>query len=239
MADNNDLPAYPLMFSSDQWSNKFSPFQGKPIPFPAQYQGVPTDAHGNPIQSYVDAQTAAAAAPRQASPVTLNSTPGDSGQWAVNNAIINGMQPTLRGAPDAGGRGAYTGYDISAKMAAMAANNAAYGTPTYSSQPIPGQPGYTHLVPSVSGGTGGGGGGANAGGGGGSPVNMSQAYLNALANPGHVSTPGATVAQSAPPSAQSGVLQQFLQNWQNRGQPTQGAGNYNNAGFFNALKGTV
>ena len=68
---------------------------------------------------------------------------------------------------------------------------------------------------------------------------MSAAYLNALANPGKVTTPGATVPQSAPPSASSGVLQQFLANWQNQGQPTTGAGNYNNKGFFDALQGMV
>ena len=71
------------------------------------------------------------------------------------------------------------------------------------------------------------------------PYDMNQAYLDALANPGKVTTPGATVAQSAPPSNQSGVLQQFLANWKNQGSPTQGAGNYNNSGFFNALKGMV
>jgi hypothetical protein len=68
---------------------------------------------------------------------------------------------------------------------------------------------------------------------------MSAAYLAALQNPGKVTTPGATVAQSAPPSAQSGVLQQFLQNWNQGGGQTQGAGNYNNKGFFNALQGMV
>lgn len=69
------------------------------------------------------------------------------------------------------------------------------------------------------------------------PVDMSQAYLNALANPGKVKTPGATVPQANLPSNSSGVLQQFLNNWQGGGGNTQGAGNYNNAGFFNALKG--
>ena len=42
--------------------------------------------------------------------------------------------------------------------------------------------------------------------------------------------------QSAPPSNQSGVLQQFLANWNKGGGQTQGAGNYNNSGFFNALQ---
>lgn len=71
------------------------------------------------------------------------------------------------------------------------------------------------------------------------PYDMNQAYLDALANPGKVTTPGATVAQSAPPSNQSGVLNQFLANWNKGGQQTQGAGNYNNRGFFDALQGQV
>ena len=71
------------------------------------------------------------------------------------------------------------------------------------------------------------------------PYDMGQAYLTALSNPGKVTTPGATVPQAAPPSANSGVLNQFLANWQGGGGQTQGAGNYNNSGFFNALKGMV
>jgi hypothetical protein len=65
---------------------------------------------------------------------------------------------------------------------------------------------------------------------------MNQAYLTALSNPGHVTTPGATVAQAPPPSAQSGVLQQFLQNW---GGNSKGAGNYDNSAFINSLRGMV
>jgi hypothetical protein len=64
---------------------------------------------------------------------------------------------------------------------------------------------------------------------------MNAAYLAALSNPGHVTTPGATVPQAPTPSGQSGVLQQFLANWK----PTTGAGNYNNQGFYNALQGQV
>ena len=68
------------------------------------------------------------------------------------------------------------------------------------------------------------------------PYDMNRAYLTALANPGHVTTPGATVAQAAPPSNQSGVLQQFLANW---GGNSKGAGNYDNSGFINSLRGMV
>ena len=68
-------------------------------------------------------------------------------------------------------------------------------------------------------------------------VNMNQAYLAALQNPGKVTTPGANVPQAQFPSQGSGVLQSFLQNWQQGGSKTQGAGNYNNAPFYAALQG--
>jgi hypothetical protein len=71
------------------------------------------------------------------------------------------------------------------------------------------------------------------------PPNMTQAYLSALQRPNYVTTPGANVAQAQPPSQQSNVLQQFLANWQQGGGNTQGAGNYNNKGFFNGLTGNV
>ena len=95
MADNKDIPAYPFMFSADQWLNKFSPFQGQPIPS-TQYSGVPTDALGRPIQSYLDAQSQAAAAaaaapPAQASPVTLNTNPV-TGTPLANNPYLTAQQ---------------------------------------------------------------------------------------------------------------------------------------------------
>jgi hypothetical protein len=51
--------------------------------------------------------------------------------------------------------------------------------------------------------------------------------LSLLANPGHVTTPGAQPAGPQGPS----VLQSFLAN----NQGGTGAGNYSNAGFFNTL----
>ena len=44
------------------------------------------------------------------------------------------------------------------------------------------------------------------------------------------------MAQSAPPSQQSNVLQNFLANWNGN---TKGAGNYDNSGFFGGLVGNV
>jgi hypothetical protein len=61
---------------------------------------------------------------------------------------------------------------------------------------------------------------------------MRQAYLDALANPGHVTTPGATVQPSAPLGTPS-VMDAFLA--KNKGSSTPGAGGYSNEGFFSTL----
>ena len=62
-----------------------------------------------------------------------------------------------------------------------------------------------------------------------------QQYLSLLANPGKVTTPGATVAQSAPPQSGSSVLQQFLAGFK----PAQsGPGSGFQQGFAKALKGS-
>ena len=60
---------------------------------------------------------------------------------------------------------------------------------------------------------------------------MNAAYKNALANPGHVTTPGATVPESQPITNQPSVLDQFLAS----NQGGAGAGNYNNQPFFDTL----
>jgi hypothetical protein len=62
------------------------------------------------------------------------------------------------------------------------------------------------------------------------PVDMRQAYLDALANPGHVTTPGATIQPSQPVGTPS-VMDSFLAN--NKGGT--GAGGYSNQGFFDTL----
>jgi len=197
-----NISPYPFQFDPSQWSNKYSPYAGVPLPSLAAYAGVPTDAHGNPIASYQQAQQAAAAAaaappapPVMPPSTTLNSSPAMATPSPVNS-LFYGMNP--------GGSGpgpAFGGTDPAFTPGAAPA--AATPPPA----PTPAGP------------------------------DMNQAYLAALANPGQVQTPGATVPQAPLPSGQSGVLQQFLQGWQNKGSPTTGAGNYNNAGFFNALQG--
>ena len=72
------------------------------------------------------------------------------------------------------------------------------------------------------------------------PVDMRQAYLDALSNPGKVNTPGAQMLPGTSPTgpqSQPSVLAQFLA--QHPGGGTTGAGGYSNQPFFatlNALK---
>jgi hypothetical protein len=65
-----------------------------------------------------------------------------------------------------------------------------------------------------------------------SPPDLRQAYLDALANPGHVTTPGANVPASQPLGVPS-VLSSFLA--AHPGGGGKGAGAYDNSGFFNTL----
>ena len=64
------------------------------------------------------------------------------------------------------------------------------------------------------------------------PIDMRQAYLDALSNPGKVTTPGANVPQASPLGSPS-VMNSFLA--ANPGGGGAGAGGYNNSGFFNTL----
>jgi len=217
MADSNIQP-YPLQFDSSQWLNKFSPLSGQSIPFPAQYRGTPTDAHGRPIQSYLDAQAAhdAWSAPpaTQAPPVTLNTSPYPS--LATMNSLqrtnaLAGLQPSGQAYPTSSGGTFGADALLNRQFAAFGS-----GTPAQSTA----APQAAAAAPT-------------------NPIDMNQAYLDALSNPGHVTTPGANVPQSPLPSNQSGVLQQFLANWQKGGGQTRGAGNYDNSGFFKALQGQV
>ena len=68
------------------------------------------------------------------------------------------------------------------------------------------------------------------------PIDMRQAYLDALSNPGKVTTPGAQMLPGTSPTgpqSQPSVLAQFLQ--QHPGGGTTGGGGYSNQGFFSTL----
>lgn len=211
MADNSaNIYPYPFQFDPSQWSNKYSPYNGVAIPA-TQYAGTPRDAFGNPIASYQQALAAQQPAAMPAS-TSLNSSPQSYAN--PNQGLINAIyQGGGQSGGGFGGQGSGTSVGNGALLTQLLMGGGG-GTPA--------QPTAAAAAPAAS-----------------SGPNMSQAYLQALANPGHISTPGATVAQAPTPTGQSNVLQQFLQNWQNKGSPTTGAGNYNNAGFYNALQGNV
>ena len=82
-------------------------------------------------------------------------------------------------------------------------------------------------------GTASGAGGTASGGGGTNPVDMRQAYLDALANPGHVETQGAAIPASQPLGSPS-VMASFLANNKGTG-PAPAGGGYSNQGFFDTL----
>lgn len=225
---SSDIKPYPLMFDPSQWANTYSGYAGKALPFMGQYSGGatgPTDAHGNPIQSYLDAQAAHDAwqPPAQtAPPTTLNTSAVSPGAGYFQTA-----GPSLALGSQIAPPGSQPGI-----QAAYGRNFAAFappaGTPLtpgsiYGGAALNGGQAARPAAPAPT-----------------NPIDMNAAYLQALSRPqgnNRMITPGATVPQANLPSGQSGVLQQFLQNWQGGGGNTQGAGNYNNKGFFAGLQG--
>ena len=231
-------------FDPSQFQNPYSLYNGQALPWPSQYAGTPTDAQGNPIQSFVQAQQAAqqaAPAPAPAAPaapapapgMTLNSSPlGPGGTESLAQMWnASGVGQPMNTYPNQYG---YAGPDLAAIGGAAPM---AVGAPS-----------------SFNGGGGNviGGGNVNYYGGGGAAPAQPQAAapaapaapafdsynaaLSALANPGKVTTPGATVPQSLTQyQPSSGVLQNFLANWKPQGGT--GPGSQFTQSFYNTLKG--
>ena len=224
-----------MMFDPSQFSDTYSAYNKKKLPFMGQYDGGasgPTDAHGNSIASYQAAQAAHDAwqpTPSMPPSTSINSAP--NGLASIDNNPNPGQPQNLSDIMSNYGQGDPYGAQGS-QMAGLNALMGGVGGPGRYGDQYMNQVGANYqqstqpqaqAAPAAQ---------TN-------PIDMNQAYMAALQNPGKVTTPGATVPQSAPPSNQSGVLQQFLNNWQQGGGNTQGAGNYNNSGFYNALKGMV
>ena len=166
----------------------------------------------NGIQStsYSGAPTDALGRPIQAQPgTTLNSTP---------QAPAPAPKPTAPNVPQ---------Y-IQTQGGSISGGAASTNAGMQGGQWVPGQmvpnPAYSAQAPSQSA-------PAPSSSQGGSPSTSYQNALQLLSNPGHVTTPGATVPESQPVTGQPSVLDQFLAS-QKGGQ---GAGNYSNQGFFNTL----
>ena len=219
-------------------------YRDQALPLPGFYTGQgsnvyqpPTDAMGNPIQSFTDASRAHAAwdtahpAPAASATqgTTLNSTPqvsGLDGTWpanpsgAANPSWASSAQNPAMQARMNPGPGAYYSQGASNSL----------GGNQYDSARIP-------MTPFTQGsGVGSGQPGATAGGAAQTnPIDMRQAYLDALARPqggGKIITPGATVPQAQPLGTPS-VMDSFLS--AHPGGGGAGAGNYNNTGFFDTL----
>ena len=202
--------------------NPYLQYTGK-VPM-AGFYGAPTDAMGNPIASFTQAQQQHdawnAANPAPVAPpqgTTLNSTPQHG---------VGGLQP---GQWDASGTGLATGTPTGGFQHATMSDGMPYGqtnlgrgvvtgggqgSPTMMGQP---QQQAAPAAPQ-------------------NPIDMRQAYLDALSNPGKVTTPGAQMLPGTSPTgpqSQPSVLAQFLQ--QHPGGGTTGGGGYSNQGFFSTL----
>jgi hypothetical protein len=224
-------------------ANPYTPFQGA-IPM-AGFTGPATDASGNVIPSYAQAQQQNQQQQAAQTPgTTLNSTPGSSQSATPQDYIMNPQTGMMGPNPAAfqGGIDPSTGVTI--QQAEQATNR--YYNPQQGS-----------IVGGQQQGMYGGGGGGIVGGAMMMPspasmaapwanqqaapaaaptstgVDMRQAYLNALANPGKVTTPGAVMQPGAQQTGapQPSVLQHFLAS--NAGKT--GAGGFTNQPFFNTL----
>ena len=206
MADDQQNPFTMAGMMQMMQPNKYinPAYKDKPLPLPGFY-GTPTDAQGNPIQSYLDAQSQHdawnAANPAPAQGTTLNSTPQGTPTSPIRTAL-----PVM----------SQTGGGPGNTMAPnwQPSNYVATGQ-NYTIMPKQG--GASQAAPAAA--------PQN-------PIDMRQAYLTALSNPGKVTTPGANVPQASPLGSPS-VMNSFLA--ANPGGGGAGAGGYNNSGFFNTL----
>jgi hypothetical protein len=185
MADTPTFQPNPYAnFDPSQWSNPYSQFYGKALPWPSSYAGMPNNALGQPIQQPPGMTLNSAPPPAPAS------SPASGAQFPTGSPLWQAQQS---GASPA-------------KMQAMFSQM----SPTLNGQANP------NYAPSLMAMMGAGAGGAapQAPAGGAGAANNWQQTLGMLANPGQVTTPGATVPQ-APSAAQPdpGVLQSFLANW--------------------------
>jgi hypothetical protein len=209
MADTPTFQSNPYgSFDPSQWTNPYSNYYGKALPWPSSYAGAPTNAQGQAIQPPPG--------------MTLNQTPAQPQQAA---ALQNNAQQL---------------YQMMSSPSAMnPSGNAAFGMANWGfglgpagavASQSPGFPG-TAGTP----GQGQGAAAAPAAGASAAPNNWQQT-LSMLANPGHVTTPGATVAQAPSTGGQPtpGVLQNFLANWK---PASSGAGSGFTQNFNTILRG--
>ena len=207
MANNTQFdPQNPdALFSPDQWLNQFSRFNNAALPWPSSYVGTPTDAMGRPIQPPPG--------------MTLNSAPAPA---APASPVAPAAAQQAIMPPGGWGLGMNGANPAIANTPSFGGSQ--YAGSQYMPQAMPYMPAPQQqqaappqAAPQAA-----------------APNNW-QNTIAMLANPGKVTTPGATVPASAA-SAQPGPggLQAFLQNWR---PASSGPGSGFQQGFANALKG--
>ena len=172
-------------FDPSQFTNPYSQFYGKALPWPSSYAGTPNNALGQPIATPpgMTLNSSPAAAPQAPSPASGAQFPTGSPLWQAQQS---GASP--------------------AQMQGMFSQM----SPTIGGQT---NPNYAPSLMAMMGGAGAGGGQAAPQAAAATPNNWQQT-LGMLANPGQVTTPGATVPQAqSSTGVQPGVLQSFLSNW--------------------------
>ena len=205
MADDQQNPFTMAGMMGMMQPNKYinPAYKDKPLPLPGFY-GTPTDAQGKPIQSFLDAQSQHDAW-NAANPAPA--APGTTLNSTPQGTPTSPIRTALPVMSQAGGNGGMTPNWQPSNYAATGQN--------YTIMP-PQQSAPQQSAPAAQQ----------------NPIDMRQAYLDALSNPGKVTTPGATVSQASPLGSPS-VMNSFLA--ANPGGGGAGAGGYNNSGFFNTL----
>lgn len=199
----NMMMVNPWMFDPSQQSNQFSSYNNRPMPGPS-YAGAPVNAAtGQPIQSFLDWQA------QNPGGTTLNQTPAQPAQAPMTDPNA-GLRAALAG------MGGYQGNpSLGAYLAGQGPSPGQARSLAAMGYPVPPGPGATG-TPSAA-----------PQGAGAAPNNWAAA-LSALANPGRVTTPGATVPMATGSQPAGGVNQAWLQGI--------GGGQGMNQNFVNALR---
>jgi hypothetical protein len=203
-------------FDPSQWSNPYSNYYGQKLPWPATYAGTPTNAQGQAIQpppgmtlnsTPAQPQAApAAAGPATGSPAAAMAQAG-YGNWSQLDPLLgHSSLPQAQGIVG------------SSNTTDQGTGFGQSSTPIYG--PMQQQP-QQQAAPQAAAPS--------------APNNWQQT-LAMLANPGKVTTPGATVPAAPASGGQPtpGVLQNFLANWQ---PASSGAGSGFTQNFNTILRG--
>ena len=176
-------------FDPSQFTNPYSNYYGKALPWPSSYVGTPTNALGQLIAS-----------PPQG--MTLNSTPAQPQAPAAAAPIhgVGGLQPGQYDGSNGLPAGNPMQFAHATDPSGMPAGQTSLGRGVVvnNGQPSMGMPQQPQQAPMAAA----------------PPANNWQSTLAMLANPGPVTTPVATVPQASTSNQPGpGVLQNFLANW--------------------------